>query len=241
MPWQRQARMVLADQKPESARMVSSPLAPGAADPGGQLLDQAGGAAGGVGPPGPLAGVQDLAAVGAAGQQRVVAEGVGGAAGRRPAWRGRGPRTPPSPGRWSWAHHRGPPQPPTPGKDGLGEPVQLADVPKGEGAQEDPDRGGGHDPLAQRLAGGAAGQQVGVVEPSPPASIACTRVSSLRPGRCAPARSPRSISASAACSMPSRSARLAASSPALATAWVSSKQVSSWSRVWQDAIEHAPS
>jgi hypothetical protein len=28
MPWQRQARMVLADQKPESARMVSSPLAP---------------------------------------------------------------------------------------------------------------------------------------------------------------------------------------------------------------------
>ena len=26
--WRRQARMVLADQKPESARMVSSPLAP---------------------------------------------------------------------------------------------------------------------------------------------------------------------------------------------------------------------
>jgi hypothetical protein len=53
----------------------------GAADPGGQLVDEAGGAAGGVGPPGPLAGVQDLAALGAAGQQRVVAEGAGGAVG----------------------------------------------------------------------------------------------------------------------------------------------------------------
>jgi hypothetical protein len=48
----------------------------------------------------------------------------------------------------------------------------------------------------------------------------------------APARSPRSISASAVCSMPSRSASVAGSSPALATAWVSSKQMSSRSRVW---------
>jgi hypothetical protein len=41
---------------------------------------------------------------------------------------------------------------------------------------------------------------------------------------------------------PSRSARVAASSrPALATAWVSSKQVSSWSRVWEDPIEKVPS
>jgi hypothetical protein len=53
----------------------------GAADPGGQLVDEAGGAAGGVGPPGPLAGVQDLAGVGPGGQQRVVAEGVGVAVG----------------------------------------------------------------------------------------------------------------------------------------------------------------
>jgi hypothetical protein len=53
----------------------------GAADPGGQLVDEAGRSAGGVGPPGPLAGVQDLAALGAAGQQRVVAEGAGGAVG----------------------------------------------------------------------------------------------------------------------------------------------------------------
>jgi len=42
--------------------------------------------------------------------------------------------------------------------------------------------------------------------------------------------------------MPSRSASVAASSgPALAIAWVSSKQVSSWSRVWEDVIENLPS
>jgi hypothetical protein len=33
----------------------------------------------------------------------------------------------------------------------------------------------------------------------------------------------------------------ASSRPALATAWVSSKQVSSWSRVWEDPIENVPS
>jgi hypothetical protein len=44
----------------------------GAADPGGQLLDEAGRSAGGVGPPGALAGVQDLAGVGAAGNKRVM-------------------------------------------------------------------------------------------------------------------------------------------------------------------------
>jgi len=31
------------------------------------------------------------------------------------------------------------------------------------------------------------------------------------------------------------------SRPALATAWASSKQVSSWSRVWEDRIEKVPS
>ena len=33
----------------------------------------------------------------------------------------------------------------------------------------------------------------------------------------------------------------ASSRPALATAWVSSKQLSSWSRVWEDPIENVPS
>jgi hypothetical protein len=57
---------------------------------------------------------------------------------------------------------------------------------------------------------------------SAPASIEWTRANSLRPGWAAPGRSPRSMSASAACSMPSRSASVAGSSrPALAMAWVS--------------------
>jgi len=47
---------------------------------------------------------------------------------------------------------------------------------------------------------------------SPPATMACTRVSSLRPGRAAPGRSPKSTSWSVACSIPSRSAKVAGSS-----------------------------
>jgi hypothetical protein len=95
--------------------------------------------------------------------------------------------------------------------------------------------------VAEHLAGGAAAQQVASSMQSAPASIAWTRVSSLRPGWAAPGRSPRSITWSAACSMPSRSASVAGSSrPALATAWVSSKQLSSWSRVWEDPIENLP-
>jgi hypothetical protein len=42
--------------------------------------------------------------------------------------------------------------------------------------------------------------------------------------------------------MPSRWASVAASSsPALPIAWVSSKQLSSWSRVWEDVFENLPS
>src|SRR6266536_3494980 len=64
----------------------------------------------------------------------------------------------------------------------------------------------------------------------------------MRPGRCAPGCSPRSITWSAVCWMPSRWARVAGSSrPALAMAWVSSKAMSSWSRVWEDPIEKVPS
>ena len=39
--------------------------------------------------------------------------------------------------------------PPTPWQDLLGEPVELADMPEGEGAQEGAQDGGGHDPVAQ--------------------------------------------------------------------------------------------
>ena len=136
----------------------------GAADPGGQLVDEAGGAAGGVGPPGPLAGVQHLAGLGAGGQQRVVAEppgvAIGGALlvvavdladggvqvdGGRPIARTGAGR-------------------PRPLKGQLGEPVELADVAEGEAAQEGPQRGGGHDPVAEHPCGGTTAQQVGVVD-----------------------------------------------------------------------------
>jgi hypothetical protein len=40
-------------------------------------------------------------------------------------------------------------------------------VPEGEGAQEGPKRGGGHDPVAEHLAGSATAEQVGVVDAVP--------------------------------------------------------------------------
>jgi hypothetical protein len=77
---------------------------------------------------------------------------------------------------------------------------------------------------------------------SPPATIACSRVSTLRPGRWAPGRSPRSTSSSTTASTPSRSASVAVNArPALATAWSSSKATTRASRVWDDGIEKVPS
>jgi excisionase family DNA binding protein len=60
--------------RPEPGVHAHGQLTAGAspADPPGQLLDEAGGASGGVGPPGPLAGVQHLAGPSTGGQQRVV-------------------------------------------------------------------------------------------------------------------------------------------------------------------------
>src|SRR5215218_3857337 len=77
---------------------------------------------------------------------------------------------------------------------------------------------------------------------SPPATRAWTRVSSLLPGWAAPGRSPRSTSWSVACSIPSRSARVAgSSSPACATARGSSNAISTWSMTtWEDRIEKVP-
>src|SRR5215213_5567171 len=78
---------------------------------------------------------------------------------------------------------------------------------------------------------------------SPPAIMAWTRVSSLRPGRAAPGWSPRSTSWSVACSIPSRSAKVAGNSnPALATARWSSKTTSTRSgTTWEDRIEKVSS
>jgi len=63
---------------------------------------------------------------------------------------------------------------------------------------------------------------------SAPARIACTSVITLRPGRAAPGRRPRSTASSMRPSSPSRSARVAGRMrPALATARSSSK--TTWS------------
>src|SRR5215218_4209956 len=77
---------------------------------------------------------------------------------------------------------------------------------------------------------------------SPPATIACSRVSTLRPGRWWPGRSPRSTSSSTTASTPSRSASVAVSArPALATAWWSSKATTRALGVCDDGIEKVPS
>jgi hypothetical protein len=150
---------------------------------------------------------EHLAGVGPGGQQRVVAEGVGVAVGGALVVvavdlahggvqvHGHRPITGTPAGR------------PRAREQLLAQPVELADVAEGEGAQEGPQGGGAMTRwpstwlVAPQPSRSASSMQ------SAPAGIAWTRVSSLRPGRCRPARSPRSISASAACSMPSRSAR----------------------------------
>jgi len=72
---------------------------------------------------------------------------------------------------------------------------------------------------------------------SPPATIDWTRVITLRPGRAAAGRSPRSTTSSTTASTPSLAASVAVmSKPALATPWESSKVISARSRAWEDRI-----
>jgi hypothetical protein len=96
--------------------------------------------------------------------------------------------------------------------------------------------------VAQHLAGGATAQQVGVVD------AVGTRRHRVDQGQQLAAGP---VPASPLAQVDRRIGGLldaeplgqvaASSRPALATAWVSSKQLSSWSRVWQDPIENAPS
>jgi hypothetical protein len=126
--------MVWADQNPESMRMVSSPDAPARRTRPRDFVDEPCGAAGGVGPASALAGVQHLAAISTAGKQRVVAEGVGVAVGGALLvvavdLADRGVKVD---GHRPIARTR--PSRPRSRKDCLGEPVELADMPEGEGA-----------------------------------------------------------------------------------------------------------
>ena len=70
------------------------------------------------------------------------------------------------------------------GEDG----VELADVAEGEGAQERPERRRRHDPVSEHRRRGPRAQHVGVVDVAAPATMACTKVSTLRPGSAPPTR-----------------------------------------------------
>jgi hypothetical protein len=144
--------------RPESrvAPQRQRPGCPGPADPTGQLVDEPLSPAGGVGRAGAHAQVEHLAGVGPAGQQRMVAKPVGVAVGG------------PTLGVAVDLAHRGievhrqlllaraSAGGPRPGQQGLGDPIELADVAEGERAQERAQRRGGHHPVPEHL-GGAPG------------------------------------------------------------------------------------
>jgi hypothetical protein len=127
-------------------------------------------------------------------------------------------------------------------KNLLGEPVELADLPEGEGAQEGAQGGGHHDPVAQHPAGGAAAQQGGGVDPVP------TRQHGVDQGQ---QLAPRMGGASPLAHVDQRIGGLLDAQPlgqrgrqqqtGVGDRVVSSKRVSSWSRVWEDPIENLPS
>jgi len=179
---------------------------------------------------------EHLAAIGTGGQQRMVAQGAGGAVGGallcvavHLAHRGVQVH-----GDWpiAWAG----PGRPRAREQLLAQPVELAHVPEVNERRNVPRVEGAITRWPSTWLVAPQRKRSASSIQSPPASIACTRVNSFRPGWAAPGRSPRSISASAACSSPSRWASVAgSSSPALAMAWVSSKRMLSWSGVWEDA------
>jgi hypothetical protein len=152
--------------RPESrvAPQRQRPGRPGPADPTSQLVDEPLGPAGGVGRAGAHPQVQQLAGVGPAGQQRVVAKPVGVAVGGSTlgvavdlAHRGvdvdrqlLGAR----------AGASGPGS----GQEGLGDPVELADVAEGERPQERAQGRGGHHPVPEHLLGPCGAQHLSVID-----------------------------------------------------------------------------
>jgi hypothetical protein len=114
-------------------------------------------------------------------------------------------------------------------------------VAEGEGAQEGAQRGGRHDPVAEHPAGGATAQQVGVVDAVPTREHGVDQGQQLAAGP---------VRAGPLAQVDQRIGGLLNAQPlgqggrqqqtAFAMAWVSSKQMSSWSRVWKDFIEKCP-
>jgi len=152
--------------RPESrvAPQRQRPGCPGPADPTGQLVTEPLSPAAGIGRAGAHPKVEQLPGVGPAGQQRVVAKPVGVAVGG------------PTLGVAVDLAHRGievhrqllgaraGAGGPRSGQEGLGDPVQLADVAEGERAQERAQRRGGHHPMPEDLLGASGPQHVSVVD-----------------------------------------------------------------------------
>jgi hypothetical protein len=227
--------MVLADQDPESARRVSSPDAPA------RRPRSASSSTNLVVPRAVLArpvrwrAREHLAAVGTGGEQRMLAEGVGVAVGGALLvvavhLADGGVQVMvigPSPGRPSRPRAR---------EQRLGEPVELADMPEGEGAQEGPQGGGGHDRWPSTWLVASPPSRSASSMPSPPAGIDWTRVSSLPPGRYAPARSPRSSRRRWPAAGPGGRQQQARVGHRMGVGNAAVELV----QVWQDPIEHAP-
>ena len=96
--------------------------------------------------------------------------------------------------------------------------------------------------MAEHLAGGAAAQQVGVVDAVPTRDHGVDQGQQLasRMGGASPLAQVDQLVGGLLDAQP-LGQRGRQQQPALAIAWVSSKQVSSWSRMWEDPIENLPS
>ena len=144
----------------------------------------------------PLAhtGVRDLSGAGAHGPGRGGSRGPWCSRRRHRTWPCRRPR------KW-WSRHGGvdidhQPAVPRPGAkrprpaQALGDDsVQLADVAETEGPQGSPKRGGGHDPVPEHPAARPERSRSAWRMWLAPATMACTSVRALCPGRKPPARS----------------------------------------------------
>ena len=156
--------MVRLDQKPESKRMISSPVAPARRTRATSSSTKRIVAARGVGRPLAQADMEHLAGVGPRGEEGVIAEHVG-VAKARPAL---GLAAHLADGRVEVDDHlvRPGPRPERPGPaQRLGEHgVELTDVTEGEGAQERAERRRCHDPVRKHRRRRPRAQHVGVVD-----------------------------------------------------------------------------
>ena len=113
-------------------------------------------------------------------------------------------------------------------------------MPEGEGAQEDPQGGGGPDPVAEHLAGGAAAQQGGVdTVPTRDHGVDQGQQLAPRMGRAGPLAQVDQLVGGLLDAQPL--GQRGRQQPRVGDRVGVVKRVSSWSRVWEDVIENLPS